>query len=413
MISITILVANLLVIGVSSYLTWRIDKHKIFWWALIFKLMCGVSVGLLYKYYYRTGDTWTFFEESKTVNELVSSDPGKLINFFWNDALPSPVPEVDDRPRSLFFLKLVSAFNLIDNNNYWITSLYFSLISFLGSWYLVRILSRHFPALTTEIIISFLFVPSAVLWGSGIIKESISIGLLFLVTAFFVNGYFERRVSIIKIIVALFSFWILWGLKYYWLAAWLAVVIPIVIVLLLKPKVPWVTDHSKLTWLLLLIVSGVGISVIHPNFYYYRFFSVISENYYAYLSLSQPEDVIRYYNLDSNLSSIVINAPLALLSGLFRPFIFEAHNILQTAAGLENAVLLLLFAVAVFRFRDYKRMDILTLAVIFYIILLSIFLALSTPNFGTLSRYKIAFTPFFWFGLLSASQVVNRFRKSS
>ena len=208
------------------------------------------------------------------------------------------------------------------------------------------------------------------------------------------------------------SGWALWSLKYYWLAVWLAVVIPVVLVRLLETRIHFVQQNPKWSWIVFFLISLGGISILHPNFYYYRLFSVIAENYNAYVALSSDGDVIRFYNLDSSWLSVALNSPWALISGLFRPFIFEVRNILQAAAATENLVLLILFGIAAYRFRSYaKNFNVLKLAAMFYIIFLSIFLALSTPNFGTLSRFKIGFTPFLWFALLSATGVLDRFKK--
>ena len=408
------IIVNLIAISILAFLVWRKDKQKIFWWALGFKLACGIMVGLLYQYYYSTGDTWTFFIEGKGVVEVLKEQPKTVIDFFWWDKLPLGVNDVDSRPRSLYFLKWVSVFNFFNGNNYWITSVYFSLISFFGSWYLIRILNKYFPDLKTESIIAILFIPSIVLWGSGVIKESIAIGFLFFLNGIFVDWYFNRKLSSLKFILATLSCWVLWNLKYYWLAAWLAVVIPFIGVSLLEPRLEWIKQNPKMSWVIFLVISISGISLFHPNFYYYRFFSVIVDNYQAYMTLSQPENVIHFYNLDSTLWSMLINSPLALISGLFRPFIFEARNLLQTAAAIENLALLVLFGISAYRFRSCAyQLNLLHLALAFYIIFLCIFLALSTPNFGTLSRYKIGFTPFLWLELLSASGVLSRFRKSS
>jgi hypothetical protein len=288
------------------------------------------------------------------------------------------------------------------------------LISFFGSWYLVKILNKHFPDLKTESILAILFIPSIVLWGSGVIKESIAIGFLFYLSGILLDWYFIRKISILKCLLAILSCWVLWNLKYYWLAAWLAVVVPLIGVTLLQQGWHWIKQNPKMSWLAFLMISIAGITLFHPNFYYYRFFSVIVDNYNAYLALSQPEGVIHFYKLDSTLWSIIINSPWALVSGLFRPFIFEAKNILQAAAAMENLGLLILVAFSVYRFRDYvSQISLLHVAVVFYIIFLSVFLTLSTPNFGTLSRFKIGFSPFLWLGLLVASNVLSRFRKSS
>ena len=105
--------------------------------------------------------------------------PDEAFDFFWNDQLPGSTKSIDSRPRSLYFLKWISVFNFFTGSNYWLTALYLSGIAFFGSWYFWKILDGNFPELKAEAFVSILFVPSIVLWGSGVIKESIAAGFLF------------------------------------------------------------------------------------------------------------------------------------------------------------------------------------------------------------------------------------------
>jgi hypothetical protein len=415
--NIAITSLHLVAIAWFAFLLWRKGRERIFWSALAFKLVCGILIGLLYRYYYTSGDTWNFFNEGTRVATALMENPKLIFGFFWNDQFQFEGFKLfDARPRSLYFLKWVTAFNLLSAGSYWITALYFSFISFLGSWYLFKILTCQFPTLRMEVAISILFVPSVVLWGSGVIKESIAIGFLFLLSGAFIDWYYNRELKAFQIFSFLLSCWVLWSLKYYWLAIWLAVTLPVVAVIFLQPRLIWVKRYPKWTWLVLLLCSIGGVSSIHPNFYFYRIFAVIAENHDAFVAISDPEDLIQYSNLNSSIWSILVNSPWALFSALFRPFVFEARTVLQVAASMENIVLLVLLGLSVYRFRrEPLSLNLMHYALIGYIVLLGVFLALSTPNFGTLSRFRIGFTPFLWFGLLSASGLVTKIikRKSS
>ena len=77
-------------------------------------------------------------------------------------------------PRTTFFIKIVSVFYLLTSNNYWITSIYFSLISFLGSWILTNELVKHNRRLKIPAVLALFYFPEFVFWTSGILKESIA-----------------------------------------------------------------------------------------------------------------------------------------------------------------------------------------------------------------------------------------------
>lgn len=399
---------HLVVIGILSFLLWKRSAgvpenkmDKLFWPALIIKLSAGIGLGFLYQHYYTTGDTWSFFYEGKKAADAIIEDPGNLFFYFWNEG-------TNYRPRTHFLVKWVSVFNLIDGNNYWITSLYFSFLSFVSSWILYKTVAKHFVGSRMEAGLAFLFVPSIVFWGSGIIKESLAMAALNILSAYFIAWYFSKTISRMGIITLLLSFWVLWNLKYYWAAVWLAVVLPLITVQILKAKVRWVSEHPKMSWSIMLLMALLMVSIIHPNFYYNRLLLVIFENHNAYLALSSPSDAINFYELQPTVFSLLINSPWALISGIFRPFFLEAGNLLQVCASLENLILMLLSGMALnMARRQLFLFNELHLALIAYIILLSVFLSLSTPNFGSLSRFKVGFTPFLWFVLLSASGVLK------
>jgi hypothetical protein len=404
-------VIHLAIIGVLSFMLWkRNEQHAFFWPAWLFKMIAGISLGLLYQYYYSTGDTWTLFNDGVKVAEAVSQNPKALIRFFWNDDL-SFVGQVleNNRPRALFLVKWIAVLNFIDGNNYWITSLYFSVISFFASWTFYKTLSKYFPSNKMEAAISILFVPSIVFWGSGIIKESLALASLFGLTSCFLRSYFNKAFQLLPFIIAMFCFWVLWNLKYYWAGVWLAVVVPLVIISFLKNKIAFVNRYPKSSWVFVLFFTAVCVSVIHPNFYLHRVLLVITDNHDAYINVSDPSDVIHFQNLRPSMYSVAMNSPWALFSGLFRPFIFESGNILQAAASVENFILFVLFLICLWKLPNYfPQWTELHLALAIYIILLSIFLALSTPNFGSLSRFKVGFTPFIWLAVLSGSGLCKR-----
>ena len=403
---------HIAIIGALSFRLWKQEKQWFFWPALVFKLIAGISLGLLYQYYYTTGDTWAFFNDATKMADALVQTPSNCFSFFWQDdfsAIAQPLE--NNRPRSMYLVKWVAAFNLLNGNNYWITSLYFSFISFFSSWVLYRTLIKYFPDLQKEAALSFLFIPSIVFWGSGIIKESLAIAGLFGISACFISWYCGRAYKVSIMLIGLICFWVLWNLKYYWVAVWLAVMMPLVLIGLLKERFSFVSRYPKLIWFLFMLLAGAGISLIHPNFYFDQLLTVIVENNEAYLKLSNSENIIHFHELTPTLSSMLINSPWALLSGIFRPFIFEAGNALQAGAAIENFILLALLIMSMVKLpKLISQITELHLAFIAFIILLSVFLALSTPNLGSLSRFRVGFTPVLWFALLATSGILKTIR---
>ena len=137
---------------------------------------------------------------------------------------------------------------------------------------------------------------------------------------------------------------------------------------------------------------------------------VVVSSYYEFQAISNPDDLIHYDALSATPLSLLKNSPWALFSGLFRPFITEASTAFQSFIAFENLVLLILTAGAITQVKKLvnSQYRVLLFAILMYSILLCIFLALSTPNFGTLSRYRVGFLPYLVFVLTVENPLVNK-----
>jgi hypothetical protein len=226
----------------------------------------------------------------------------------------------------------------------------------------------------------------------------------------FLTWYRRGHVVWYNYILGVVAVWVGWNLKYYWLGILAPVLIATVSVVYIKRLRPSLKSFEL--WLAgVLLATFLVISTgLHPNFYPERIAAVIVESNAAFVSLSESAGVIHFDNLQPHAGSLLWNAPWALFSCLFRPWIGEARQVVSMLAAVENTVLLVLLLLACRSIRSaWQSPDrLLTGAVITYTILLAVFLALSSPNLGTLSRYKVGFLPFLVMLLLEASPEVRR-----
>ena len=166
-------------------------------------------------------------------------------------------------------------------------------------------------------------------------------------------------------------------------------------------------------WFLVFFVLLVGASFLHPNFSLQRIVHVIVENHDALIAVSAPDDVIHFFDLNASLLSILTNIPMAFVSGFFRPFIWEANTFFKLAVSVENLVILGLSIAAIRSFPKLKdsQFRLPVLALLVYCTGLCLFLALSTPNFGTFVRLRIGFLPFLLLIISSQPLVIRPLSK--
>lgn len=380
---------------------WNVLNDKLFWSAFIIRLIAGTALGLVYSYYYSAGDTWSFFNDAKIFSALARHDLtsylNSLVDFSESQTIQSQL--VNQEGRSIFFIKIISIFCLLGQDNYWIGAAYFSLLSFICAWMLHREVIKKFPDAINESSLAFLFFPSVVFWSSGLEKESIALcGIYFLAVVFLKVVSSTKPDKLFWLLIIPFSY-VIWGLKYYWAIIFFDSIFTGLLIWFFSSRFSIVKKYSILFWTLSVFGIGMLLSFMHPNFYLDQFLGVIISNYNDFAELSDPKNLIHYYQLEGTLTSMLINSPWALFSGLFRPVIGEGHGLLGFAASMENFLLLILFIGASLNFKKLftSSHHIILWTAISYCVILCVFLALSTPNFGTLSRYRVGFLPFFAF----------------
>lgn len=410
------LVFNLLAISAISFAIWKgtdVLQRSHFFFALAFRLVAGILLGLIYTFFYTgEGDTFLFFDDAVRLTQSARAGTNRFFDLFFTE-FPA-VALTNDQPRSIFFVSVVGCINFLTADSYWLTSLWLSFFSFAGAWYLVTKIVKAFPDARMLASISFLFFPSVVLWSSGVVKESLAFGGLCVLTGFFFAIHERQRFKAWEFLIALLSAYLLLNLKYYWAAVFFPAMLTGVIVGRIPGHLQWGMGKTWSIWLTVFLLLSLGVSQLHPNFYLQNFLIVIKENHDAFVELSANTLYIQFYRLSASWGSVILNSPWALLSGCFRPFLFEAGNPMQILAGVENLLLLVLFLFQLSRLKlPHGRERIAFISALVYVVVLCIFLALSTPNFGTLSRYRIGFLPFLVFLLLmnSPSMRGRSFRK--
>lgn len=388
--------ANIIFLILLTGLVWKGDNtplHKFYWPALLAKCMAGIALGIIYSTYYETSDTFIFFKQASDQADIARTDPAGYLSFIFTAREGYFLGE----HRTVFYTKITSFFALITGNNYWITSVYYSVLSFFAAWYLANTIGRIFPACKIAAGIAFLFFPSVVFWSSGIIKESLAMAALFLLTAVLIKLWVRERVSVLLIVMSLVCAIIVFNLKYYYLAAFIPIAAASLIVRWLSNRHGVESPVRQiLMWTGLLLFGFVFITFLHPNFSPAKLLHVIVTNNRVFMQVCTPDDVIHFYKLEPTWFSVLMNSPWAFISGIFRPFVWEANTIFKFITGVENFILLIL-SVSALRFAGnivHSPNRLLILATILYCAVLSVFLALSTPNFGTLARYSVGFLPF-------------------
>ncbi|OWP62371.1 hypothetical protein CDA63_14370 [Hymenobacter amundsenii] len=314
---------------------------------------------------------------------------------------------------TFFLIKLLSVLNLASMGNAWLNALYLSLLSFVGSWELVRQVRQRWPeSVPGAAVVAFLLWPTVVYWTSGLTKESLLVGSGALVLALVLRlayGPAGRRGALVAGLLA--AAVLHFKMRYFFAVVLFGVLAGLGLIRALQQLGLVRSRLAQLVVVVALLGGGAwAAGQVSPVFRANRFTSQLQRNYSSLLASSRNRPHLSYPNLQPTTESVVAHAPLAAVNTLVRPWFWEGGSVLYVVAGLENLLLLAVFGVALValaRGCSGRLPFALVLVLLLYCLILAALLGLTTPNLGTLSRYRTTFLPFLLLLLLQNGYVAR------
>jgi len=311
---------------------------------------------------------------------------------------------------TLYFGKLLAVLEVLTAGRGWLLGLYLSLFCFVACWSLVRVLREIFPLAPAGAAgVAFLAWPGVLWWTTGLTKETLVVGagagVVALALPLFCRGWpagFWRSVGCVAL--GLLLAWVLFRIRYFF-------ALPLLGGLLALAAVRGATQRGwlgagagpqvgGLLLVLVLLAAPVvlaGSQVVSGQF----LVDEIGRNYAAGLRASAGRPHLEYADWQPTPAGLLRHVPQAVGQVLARPWVGESARPQYLVAGLENLALLVLTGLALLaagRGRAGRLPVALVAVLVLYCLLLAAFIGLSTPNLGTLSRYRAALLP--WLLLL-------------
>lgn len=400
---------------------------KFFMLGIFLKMIGAIGVGFVYFFYYNGGDTNEFFNNATVMYGAFGDNPKDffILLFGPNDLNLSTTVEYmpwmyfrnDDS--SYLIGKIAGVFSLFTFDNYLPIALFFAAVSFSGVWALFITLVEIFPKLKNQFAIATLLIPSVFFWGSGVLKDSITLACVGWITWSFYNIFIIRKRYFFSSIMLLISLYFCLEIK------------PYIVFSLAPALIFWLSLNyrDKIQSRFLKVLSGpfifvvsllIGYFVINrlgQDFQKYSFKGALetASNYQGYHSFLAENSGASGYSLgamDGSTFSIIKNIPAAINVTLFRPYPWETRNPVMLLSALES------FAMLFFTLRIFYRTGIGRTfkaignnATVFFCIFFSLFfgfcVGFTAYNFGALVRYKIPCIPFFVAGLFILNYITE------
>jgi hypothetical protein len=262
---------------------------------------------------------------------------------------------------------------------------------------------RH-PEIHRWLAFSAFFIPSVVFWGSGLLKDTVTLGCLGMSTYSLYKMFIDHKPTVKLWLLLLLSLYALWSIKLYILLTFL----PAAIIWIFMSNLRYA---RSLVLKILLFPFVIGVSTLLG--YYATVRASEDSDKYSIDNIARTARTtaydIRYWTgkdagsgyslgeLDGSFGSMIALAPQAINVSLFRPYLWEVNNVLMLLSALESLLLLIFCLFVAIRSNVMIWKCLLQPDIVFallFAIPFSFAVGVSTYNFGTLVRYKIPMMPF-------------------
>jgi hypothetical protein len=382
-----------------------------------------ILYAMVIQYYYGYGDSFGFYQGAQVVRKAMASNGNPINTFFADTEEFSKLYKFsgdDDlymeagvsNSASLLIYKITAALSYICFNRYLLISLFFGLFSFAGVWKLFCIFNELLQKKFQKwLAYTVLFLPSICFWGSGLMKDSICLGLVGFIFSAGYNLFVKKHYKIKHIVVLVGFLLLLFVIKSYIASVLIATAALTYLVSLIKSSSGNIIKFSMM--LLVLLASGIFLSfnvssmltsIVEDSKKQIEIFKT------SYESNSETDDTsmggFKTSDFDFTIGGIILNTPQKIGSTLFRPFVWETRKPIMLFSVMESLLMLLaslyvLIKCRVGRFFYYIAVNPETFFAFVFVNMLAAVVGFTTFNFGTLVRYRLPLLPFFFFLLIS------------
>ena len=383
-------------------------------WRTVLLVGLGLRVGMgLARYWSHQLDAVGMSSVSDAItNDILWTDPAHAWRMLTGAVTVIPTGRAynavfQNTSNTWFLIKVLVFLNLGSLTLGWLNTLYLSLFAFMGCWILVRELAQVLPNTPAgAAVIAFLMWPSVLFWATGISKEAVLLGSGAWLTARVVAWLYGAADDRVAKGTNPLRWWlgtVALGFIHFQMRYFFAT--PLLGVLCGMALGHWLQRYhfSRARWVQVGALAAVfgAVAWLAPQvsvaFRMNKFTNQVVRVYTFELAHTAGRPHFEYPNLRPTIESIAAYAPLAVVNALIRPWLGETKQPFYLAAGLENAALLVLSALAAWAAMHGRigRLPFgLGLGLGLFCLILAFLIGLTTPNLGSLNRYRSELLPF-------------------
>jgi hypothetical protein len=385
------------------------------------RLFSIVFFALIYQYYYKSGDTFIYYNEAVNMRQTLMSGNLQsfieMIFFDYGNFSNQTLGLIDQdylyyRSNNHLLISLAGMCNLFCFDSYIGIAIAFTTFGYIGSFFLYREFCQRYPAYYKQLALVLIFFPTTFFWSSGLMKEPICIGAI----SFIIWGMLQLGKNHVNkwriLLIILVNASLLITLKSYIFYSFVG---GLGFALLITGfyKIPLVAHNTLVRWFVPLLFLGlisVGVYFLSSSLSSSSAQLIIGEIANTQSAQIQASLVAggSGYSL-AELSPTPIGlfsfSMSAVVTSLFRPWIWEINKPILLLNGLESFgtlifTLWIVFKIGISKFFSGFTKNYLPTTFLFYALNMSIVIGIISFNFGTLVRYKAPMLGFYFLTFL-------------
>lgn len=394
-------------------------RYRYFVPGIVIKMFGGFLFVLVYTYYYTTGgDTQMYFESAKCLSKLTWIRPWQVLQmlsgmntpemrsfFDYNTGIPFDYIFSDSKQWAVCCFSYPFVF--ISGNRFILATVLIDAFAYIGIWQFFLMLGKKYPDMLSKLAIACMLIPSAVFWGSGIMKDTYTFSATLWLIAAFYKLFFEKRDIRNQLLIVFLNAYMILSIKPYIFAA----LIPALMIWIGIGRIYKISNRV----LRLIIAPIIFLALFSIGALTFSFLSSSLGKYGTIESALEKAELTKedltqekYYGanfydvgeFDANISSVLGKVPIALWYGIYGPFIWSARSPILLISASESFLFLLLTIIILYRTKVRKllsivRQDDYLLFALCFSLLFLFFVGLSSGNYGAMVRYRIPGLPMF------------------
>ncbi len=395
----------------------RQGDYKYFMPNILAKMFFGVAYGVFYLFVYGGGDTSAYFDAAVTLNNLFFKSPElyfeQLLSApnhfqfttFYDSTTGYPPGWIFREPEGFFVSKIISVLSFFTLKSYFAMTFILATFTAHASWKLFQLVRSYNFCSERIIAIGILFLPSVNFWCSGISKDSVVfIASMYMIYHSFTIISKEHKTSIINVIMVMLMAFIIFHIRSFVLVA---IIIPLFFSI--SARIVRILGGGNMAVIAFrTIILGSSIVFLGSTIVLQSEKDFISSTSVLQQASSIQHDFQNndtYGNKKYDLGDIEFTSiglikvmPIAVLTGMYRPFIWEALSATLILNGIESLVLLYL-TFLFFRkgflkkWRLIRSHEFLIFSIIF-ILIIAFMTGMTSVLYGVLVRLRSPLLPF-------------------